>query len=405
MGVYQSRRNCRSQEISLEELQRLAETAGARVTATRLQELRSPHPATFIGKGTMESIAEEVASRGHPLVIFDEDLTPVQNRNLEKILQVKVIDRTGLILDIFARRARTREGKIQVELAQLRYLLPRLAGRGAEFSQLAGGIGTRGPGETRLEMDRRKAKVRIGRLQGELTKIRAHRALHRSRRERVPMALVAIVGYTNAGKSTLMNRLTDAGVLVEDKLFATLDPTVRRLRLPSGREILFADTVGFVRKLPHQLIDAFRATFEEVAAADLLIHLIDISHPEAIEQSKVVSQVLEELGLHRKPVIRVFSKADQDGSPPPIAPSLSNGDLFISALTGQGIGELLATLEEKLSRSFYHLSLCLPHEAGSELSLLYRTGRVLKREDRPDGIHLQVEVDEKNFNKFRHYHS
>lgn len=381
---------------------RLAQTAGVVVSARKLQELRSPVPATFIGKGGAENLAREIREGNYDVVLFDEDLTPTQNRNLEKILGVKVIDRTGLILDIFARRARSSEGKIQVELAQLNYLLPRLAGRGKEFSQLAGGIGTRGPGETRLEMDRRKARLRISLLQRNLRKVHAHRELHRLKRAEVPIPMIALVGYTNAGKSTLMNRLTDAGVLVEDKLFATLDPTVRRLKLPSGREALLADTVGFVRKLPHQLVEAFHATFEEVASAELLIHLIDVSHPHAKEQATVVSQVLEQLELHRKPVLRVFNKIDQN-SHEPVVP-YERGDLFISALRGEGMEQLLESIEEKLSRSFRHLSIRLPHGAGSELSLLYRTSRILKREDRQDGVHLEVELDDKYYNKFRRYY-
>lgn len=403
VGVYSSKRNLPGQKVSIEELMRLAQTAGVVVSARKLQELRSPVPATFIGKGGAENLAREIQEGNYDVVLFDEDLTPTQNRNLEKILGVKVIDRTGLILDIFARRARSSEGKIQVELAQLNYLLPRLAGRGKEFSQLAGGIGTRGPGETRLEMDRRKARLRISLLQRSLEKVQAHRELHRKKRAEVPIPMIALVGYTNAGKSTLMNRLTDAGVLVEDKLFATLDPTVRRLKLPSGREALLADTVGFVRKLPHQLVEAFHATFEEVASAELLIHLIDVSHPHVKEQTTVVSQVLEQLELHRKPVLRVFNKIDQN-SHEPVVP-FERGDLFVSALTGEGIERLLEAIEEKLSRSFRHLSICLPHGTGSELSLLYRTSRILKREDRQDGVHLEVELDDKYYNKFRQYHS
>jgi GTP-binding protein HflX len=400
VGLYSSKR--RFQEISLEELSRLAETAGVVVSERQLYELRSPVPATFIGKGKIDSLASKVRAKGYDVVIFDEDLSPTQNRNLEKLLSVKVIDRTGLILDIFARRARTSEGKLQVELAQLNYLLPRLAGRGLEFSQLAGGIGTRGPGETRLEMDRRKVRQRIFLLQRELRKVRTHRELHRKKREEVPIPMVALVGYTNAGKSTLMNRMTSAGVLVEDKLFATLDPTVRRLKLPSGREALLVDTVGFVRKLPHQLVKAFHATFEEVASAELLIHLIDIAHPHVGEQIAIVEKVLEELGLDRKPVLRVFNKIDQDSRELPIP--FQSGDLFVSALRGEGIDRLLEAIDERLSRSFRHLSIRLPYRAGSELSLLYRTSRILKREDRQDGIHLEVELDDKYYNKFHRYH-
>lgn len=400
MGVYRSKKDQERQRSSLEELTRLAETAGALVVEQDLVELRAIHPATYLGKGRVLSLAESVQRSDLQAVIFDEDLSPVQHRNLEEQFRTKVIDRTGLILDIFSRRARSREGKIQVELAQLKYLLPRLTGRGLEFSQLAGGIGTRGPGETKLEMDRRKARVRVSFLQRELKKIRSHRELHRKKRSAVPVATVAIVGYTNTGKSTLLNGLTRSGVLVEDKLFATLDPTVRRLRLPSGREILITDTVGFVRKLPHQLVDAFRATFEEVASADLLLHLIDISHPQAGDQIKTVESVLQELDLNHKPTVLVYNKSDRM---PHADLSLRPTDLLISAAKGEGIPLLLRTLEEKLAVPFRPLTLLLPYQAGSELSLLYRTGRVMHREDRPEGIHLQVEVDEKNFNKFRKF--
>lgn len=401
VGIFANKKEYHRQDVSLDELTRLAETAGAEVGARVLQEVRRPQPATFIGKGAAEEIGAKARDGGFQTVIFDEDLSPTQNRNLENLIGVKVIDRTGLILDIFARRARTREGKLQVELAQLRYLLPRLAGRGAEFSQLAGGIGTRGPGETRLEMDRRKAKDRISLVRRNLKSVRDHRERHRVRRDAVPIATVSLVGYTNAGKSTLMNRLTKASVLVEDKLFATLDPTVRRLKLPSGREILLSDTVGFVRKLPHQLIEAFRATFEEVASSTLLLHVIDVSHPHAEEQMEVVEGVLRDLDLHHKPVLNVFNKYDGLHGQ---RPNFLNGeDLLVSALTGEGIPALLEAIDEKLAESHRLVSLRLPHKAGSELSLLYRTSRVLSREDRPDGIYVEAEVDEKHYNKFRPY--
>lgn len=401
VGLYANRRQFHQEETSLEELARLAETAGASVAGRHLQELRSPQPATFIGKGQADELARMTVEGNYDVVIFDEDLSPTQNRNLEKTIGAKVIDRTGLILDIFARRARTREGKLQVELAQLRYLLPRLAGRGKEFSQLAGGIGTRGPGETRLEMDRRKARVRIALVRRELARVQAHRKLHRSKREKVPIATVALVGYTNAGKSTLMNCLTAASVLVEDKLFATLDPTVRRLKLPSGREILVSDTVGFVRKLPHQLVDSFRATFEEVAAANLLINVIDLSHPRYEDQIRVVEGVLEELNLGRMPVLKVYNKGDL--AEKELAATLGEGEIVISAREREGIDRLVMAIERKLSDSFRLVLLCLPYDAGSDLSLLYRTGRILSREDRQDGIHLKAEVDEKHYNKFRSY--
>ncbi|MBI3541520.1 MAG: GTPase HflX [Deltaproteobacteria bacterium] len=400
-GVFSSKRQYERQKHSLEELKRLAETAGLTVGQSQLFELRQIQSATYIGSGQAEKIEEAVKKGSYDVVIFDEDLSPTQTRNLETIFEVHVVDRTGLILDIFAQHARSSEGKLQVEIAQLSYLLPRLAGHGVEFSQLAGGIGTRGPGETRLEMDRRKAKERMSLLKRNLARVRSSRELHRSKRLKAPISMVSLIGYTNVGKSTLLNQLTRAGVLVEDKLFATLDPMVRNLKLPSGREVLLADTVGLIRKLPHQLIDAFRSTFEEAKAADLLIHLIDASHPDLIEQEKVVQEVLHDLDLDKKEMIRVLNKIDlvnSDG-PLPIEP----GDVLISAETGEGIEKLLTVIEEKVSLSFRRVRLCLPHSQGDKLSLLYRTGRILDRQDRSDGVYLEVELDEKNFNKFHQY--
>jgi GTP-binding protein HflX len=396
VGVYSSKRDKAFQQSSLDELALLAETAGARVLAREFFELKEIQPATYIGKGKVEEFAKKIGKE-FDVVIFDENLSPTQNRNLETAFGVKVIDRTGLILDIFAHRARSREGKIQVELAQLEYLLPRLAGQGADMSQLGGGIGTRGPGESKLEMDRRKAKDRIALLKRGLKEVETHRTLHRKKRSEMPIAMVAIVGYTNAGKSTLMNYLTHAGVLVEDKLFATLDPTIRRLKLPSGREVLFADTVGFVRKLPHQLVQAFHSTFEEVAEADLLLHLTDVSHPSAVEQIAVVQEVLEELELDKKPVLQVLNKADR-----PEARDDLEG-IYISALTGKGVERMLEKIEEKLSGSFRRMTLLLPYEEGTKLSAIYQTGRILKREDRADGVRLEVEVDDENYNRLRPY--
>ncbi len=396
VGVYASKRDRAEQEFSLQELQRLATTAGVSVVSAGLHELRSIHPPTYLGKGKVEMLASEIKSQKIDVVIFDEDLSPSQTRNLEKEFGAKVIDRTGIILDIFAQRAQTQEGKIQVELAQLEYLLPKLIGRGGELSQLGGGIGTRGPGETRLELDRRKAKERLTFLKHELKKVRVNRELHRKQRKHQSISLAALVGYTNAGKSTLMNRLTEAHVLVEDKLFATLDPTVRRLKLPSGREILLSDTVGFIHKLPHELIDAFRATFEEVGAADLLIHLIDISHPHFKHQIKTVDEVLHELNLHHKPTLRVFNKADQ-------VQVDEKNTCLISAKTGQGVDGLLQVIDKMLSVRFHPMSLLLPYQAGAELSYLYKTSKILLRKDLSKGILLEVEGDEVTFNKFKKY--
>ncbi len=406
VGLYSGKREKEDQLWSLEELARLANTAGAEVLERELHEVRHPVPATYIGKGLAENLGEKAKAISATVVIFDQDLSPTQNRNLEKILagdaKIRVIDRTTLILDIFAQRARTREGRLQVELAQLHYLLPRLAGRGAEFSQLAGGIGTRGPGETRLEMDRRKAKERIARVKSELTGVRAHRALHRQKRQAAPIPTVALVGYTNAGKSTLMNRLTAAGVLMEDKLFATLDPTVRRLRLPSGREVLLSDTVGFVHKLPHTLIEAFKATFEEVAAADLLIHVIDASYPRFEHQIDVVENVLEELKLSASPALRAYNKSDVLDEETRGALEKQNA-LMLSAREGRGIDLFLSEVENRLSERFHKVVLKIPHTAGAALSLVYKNGRVLKREDEGDGVLVEAEVDEKLFRSLERY--
>ncbi len=402
VGFYRSPREKEFQKLLLEELRDLAETAGAEICDRFFFELREIRPATFIGEGKAAEMAEQVEREKIALVIFDENLSPAQNRNLEERLHTKVIDRTALILDIFARRARTREGKIQVELAQLKYLLPRLAGRGTEFSQLAGGIGTRGPGETRLEMDRRKVRVRIRTLGEDLRKVRQNRILHRQNRNEIPLPTVSLIGYTNAGKSTLMNRLTQAGVLVEDKLFATLDPTVRRLKLPSGREVLLADTVGFVRKLPHQLVESFQATFEEIAHSDLLLHLIDVTCEDWSDRIQTVEKVLQELRLNHQPTLRIFNKIDS-GTPPSVESRPENG--AISALTGEGIRDLLVKIDQKLAEDFRVVTLRIPHQAGSELAQLYKTSRVLERKDQKSGVWVKAQVSEKFFNKFKKFHT
>jgi GTP-binding protein HflX len=297
-------------EETLQELERLVETAGGETVGRIIQRREAPDPATYIGKGKLEELKALQAETQATTVIFDDQLSPAQQRNLERALEVKVLDRTALILDIFAQRARSHEGKLQVELAQMRYTLPRLGGKGLILSRLGGGIGTRGPGETKLEVDRRRIRSKIHDIEEEIKTVCAQRAVHRSRREQSGLPCIALVGYTNAGKSTLLNRLTDAGVLVEDKLFATLDPTIRLLILPSGRKVLLADTVGFIRKLPHALIAAFRATLEEVIYADVLMHVIDAGAPDWQEQSQAVYEVLKELDAADKPMITVMNKTD-----------------------------------------------------------------------------------------------
>ena len=333
-------------EESLEELKLLALTAGARIEGEHIDKLSRINPAHFMGRGKVEELKREVEAKEVDLVILDEDLSPTQNRNLEEALGVKVIDRTGIILDIFARRARTSEGKIQVELAQLNYLLPRLPGKGVLLSRLGGGIGTRGPGETKLELDRRRVKERIARLRRRMIKVTKTRELHRKKRI---LPLISIVGYTNSGKTTLFNRLTSAEAFAEDKLFATLDPLVRGITLKGGTRALVSDTVGFIRKLPHQLVAAFKATFEEISQADLLINVIDISHPAAKEQTEVVEGVLEEMGLKHKPIIHALNKIDR--LPTGLIPSWHRGLkewVAISALRGDG-------LEELKKRISYHI--------------------------------------------------
>lgn len=376
---------------SFDELMHLTETAGGKMVGSAQQELRQIHPAYFVGEGKVSEIAERVKETKADVVIFDEDLSPTQNRNLEEKLKIKVVDRTGLILDIFAQRARTREGKLQVELAQALYLLPRLVGQWGHFSKQAGGIGTRGPGETQLEVDRRRAREKITRIRQEIAKVESARKLHRTRRLTIPLPTVSLIGYTNAGKSTLMRTLTDADVLVEDQLFATLDPTVRRLKLPSGREVLLADTVGFIRKLPHALVESFKATFEEIAGADLLIHVIDISHPNKKEQIEQVEKVLQEIDLAGKPIVKIYNKADLIGFQ---SPSNEKG-LMISAEKKINLEALLNLLDYELAREFKKVKVLIPHAEGSLISFLHRYARILSKNYEEEGVFLEVEVYEK----------
>ncbi|MBI4736876.1 MAG: GTPase HflX [candidate division NC10 bacterium] len=337
VGVCRARQARWEAEDSLAGLEQLARSAGARVAATVLQERDRLDPRYLIGKGKALEIRDR--SAGVDLVILDEELSGSQQRNLERLLGKRVVDRTGLILDIFAQRAQTREGKLQVELAQLDYLLPRLAGAWTHLERLGGGIGTRGPGETQLESDRRRIKTRMAKVRRDLEQVRRHRALLRRPRRKVPFPILALVGYTNAGKSSLLNVLTHANVTVQDQLFATLDPTLRRLTLPGDRVALLSDTVGFIRKIPHQLVAAFQATLEEIQEADVLLHVVDISHPHAEEQQAAVEAVLGELGLADRPTILVFNKVDRLGrSPFPWRPG--SGRVATSAKTGAGLDDL-----------------------------------------------------------------
>jgi GTP-binding protein HflX len=347
-----------SAEDSLDELELLADTAGAEVVGRAVQRLQSPNPALYIGKGKLEEIIAERQDLDYTMVLFDDELSPSQQRNLEKAISVKVLDRTALIIDIFAKRAQTKEARLQVDLAQSQYLLPRLAGQWSHLERLEGRIGTRGPGETQLETDRRLVRGRITRLRRQIDEVRQQRSLYRRRRARQGIPVVALVGYTNAGKSTLMRAISGSDVFTEDLLFATLDPVTRRIRLPSGRAALLTDTVGFIQKLPTQLVAAFRATLEELADADLLVHVVDITHPNADEQFETVETTLGELGLGDKPLLNAFNKVDLlsagDGQPPVLADLQSAvarahpEALLISATRRWGLTELLEKIERRL---------------------------------------------------------
>lgn len=384
-------------EYSLEELERLAETAGAKVVRKFTQQLRSVTPATLMGRGKVDEIQSCLGELQPDLVIVDEDLTPAQQRNLESAFRIRVIDRSQLILDIFAQRARSNEGKLQVELAQLEYLLPRLTRQWTHLSRLGGGIGTRGPGETQLEVDRRRIRERISYLRRRLKTVERTRTLQRKERDEVPFATVALVGYTNAGKSTLMNALTHAGVLVEDKLFATLDPTIRSLRLPSGDKVMVADTVGFINKIPHSLVEAFKSTLQEVRSADLLLHLIDMANPLFEEQIQVIEDVLKEIGAGEIPSILVPNKIDVVG-PVPVQQLKSRaveGVCPISALSGAGIDRLLELIDTILDRDKEQFRACFASSQGGLLSLLRERGRILKESYEGDHIHVTALVNPK----------
>lgn len=375
---------------SLEELERLAETAGATVLTKFAQQVRSITPATLIGRGKVDEIQKSLSESHADLVIVDEDLTPAQQRNLEEAFKLRVIDRSQLILDIFAQRARSNEGKLQVELAQLEYLLPRLTRQWTHLSRLGGGIGTRGPGETQLEVDRRRIRERIGHLKHRLKTVERTRALQRKERHEVPFPTVALVGYTNAGKSTLMNALTRAGVFVEDKLFATLDPTTRALRLPTGDKVMLVDTVGFIHKIPHSLIDAFKSTLEEVSRADLLLHLVDVSNPLFEEHIQVIEKVLDEIGAGELPTLLVPNKIDQI-SDLPISQLKSRGALdvcAVSALAGTGIDELLIAVAKILDREKELFQATFAPAQGPLLAFLRERGRIVSEKYEGELVHV-----------------
>jgi len=403
---------------SLAELVELAQSAGAEITGTIFQLRDTADPATLVGRGKLEEIRAEATARQAPLIIFDSELTPVQQRNIEEVTDRRVIDRTQLILDIFARHARSREGQLQVELAQLNYMLPRLTGKGTQLSRLggksggggsggagggAGRIGVRGPGEKKLETDRRRIRERVRRIQESIDEVRQQRALRREARNAVPLGTVAIVGYTNAGKSTLFNALSRAEVLVSSRMFATLDPTVRALRLPSNRRILVSDTVGFIRALPKGLMAAFRATLEEVQEGALLLQVSDISNPYHEELEQEVEKILDDLGVMERPRLRVFNKVDRlspeqreqftaawsrtaDGQEPPV---------FVSALTGEGLDELLRRIDLALPVDpLVKLSLRMPLSEGRALALIHALGRVVQSQVSDSHMELEAEVPE-----------
>lgn len=377
---------------SLDELEELAATAGAATVAKVVQNREAVHPGTYIGKGKIEEIRELLTALDANGVICDDELSPAQMNNLEQELECKVLDRTMVILDIFAGRARTREGKIQVELAQLRYRASRLVGLRASLSRLGGGIGTRGPGEKKLEMDRRLIRERISQLKEELEQVKRHRELIRGRRDRQQTKVAAIVGYTNAGKSTLLNRLTDADVLSEDKLFATLDPTTRVLELPGGQQILLTDAVGFIRKLPHHLIEAFKSTLEEARYADILIHVVDASNPQMEQQMQVVYDTLRQLEVENKKIITLFNKQDLVESQEQLRDFKADYVLKTSVKMGSGLEELKELLEEILLDGQILIERIFSYGEAGKIALIRQQGQLLEEEYRAEGIYVKAYV-------------
>jgi GTP-binding protein HflX len=388
-------------EISLAELTELAESAGANVLGTATQKRPAYNRTTLVGSGRLEEIKEFAEVSEADLLIFDHELTASQIRNISEKTGLDVIDRTMLILDIFASHAYTKEGRLQVELAQQRYRLPRLGGQGKSLSRLGGGIGTRGPGETKLEADKRHIRRRIEALEEQLHKVEKHREQLRARRKRDGITTVAIVGYTNVGKSTLLNTLTDAGVLAEDKLFATLDPTARALALPDGRNVMLVDTVGLVRRLPHQLIKAFHSTLEEAAFADLIMNVCDVSSSEVDEQIDVTESLMRELGVQDTPMLTVLNKADKLENAPDI--SVTRNRVLISAKTGSGIDELLTAIAKTLPKAQVNMELLIPYDKGGLVAEIRKDGKVLSEKFEGDGTRVTALVDCKVVGKVERY--
>lgn len=387
-------------ENSLDELEELAKSAGAQVVGKVIQKKDHPDPATLFGSGRIQEIAEFVKANEVSLVIVDQELSPAQQKNIEKQVDAAIIDRTTLILDIFAQRAKTSEGRLQVELAQLKYRLPRLSGQGTSLSRLGGGIGTRGPGESKLESDKRHIRRRIHALEEQLAELEKRRGLLRKRRKKDDVITVAIVGYTNVGKSTLLNTLTDAGVLAQDMLFATLDPTSRALLLPDGRKVMLVDTVGLVSRLPHHLVEAFKSTLEEAANSDLILNVCDVSSPEFDRQLEITTLLLKDLGAETVPVLTVLNKCDRLVMPPL---SLDKKTAAISAKTGEGLEKLLEKISLNLPETHRRLTLLLPYSEGALASEVRETGKVYTEEFRSDGIYLDANVDVKLCHKVQDY--
>ena len=386
-------------EASLDELSELVRTAGADTVGRIIQNREAMHPSTYIGKGKMDEVRQMASAAGATGVVCDDELSAVQMRELEQALQIKVMDRTLVILDIFASRAVTSEGKIQVELAQLKYRQARLTGLGQSLSRLGGGIGTRGPGEKKLEMDRRLIRERIAQLNRELKAVKMHREVTRNQRKRTGIPVAAIVGYTNAGKSTLLNALTDAGVLQEDKLFATLDPTTRVLKLSGKQEILLTDTVGFIRKLPHHLIDAFRSTLEEAKYADYILHVVDASNPQMDIQMHVVYETLRELGIRDKKIVTLFNKQDIRTDDSVLRDFRADRTICLSARTKEGLEALKETLEELLREEKIYIERVYDYREAGLLSLIRKKGELLEADYEEDGIHVRAYVPPEIYDK------
>src|SRR5690554_469047 len=392
-------------DYELEELSGLVETSGAKVVGTLVRRREKPDSALFIGEGKIGELKDLIRDLRGDVVVFDDELTPVQNRNLEMRLGKKVLDRTGVILDIFALRARTKEAKLQVRKAQLEYLLPRLSGIGTELSRLGGGIGTRGPGETKLETDRRVIRHKIAKINRGLKEVRANRGLQRIPREKKGWPLIALVGYTNAGKSTLFQLLTGAGVEVGDQLFCTLDPTLRKLTLPDRQEVFLIDTVGFIKKLPHLLVESFRATLEETVSADLLLHVVNLESPFLEEESSAVYDVLQELGIEEKPVITVLNKRDLVENEFTLArlERIFPESVAISALSGEGRERLLQKMADLLTARIKKGKFFLPYQHGQYLPIFHDKGRLLQEEYQTDGIFLEVELPKIWFERLKEF--